>query len=94
MPNVFWIVIALVALVFFVVIFAVVGQFLNLYIQALLSKARVGILDLIGMRLRKVDIRIIVLSRIRSVKAGIEISSAQLETHYLAGGRVPIFVCA
>ena len=84
------IVVALVAVVFFFVI----GQFINLYIQALLSNARVGMLELIGMRLRKVDIRMIVFSRIRSVKAGLDISTNQLETHYLAGGRVPNVVTA
>lgn len=42
-----------------------IGQFINLYIQALLSKAPIGIFELIGMRLRKVDIRTIVYSRIR-----------------------------
>jgi len=84
------IVVALVAIVFFFVI----GQFINLYIQALLSNARVGMLELIGMRLRKVDIRMIVFSRIRSVKAGLDISTNQLETHYLAGGRVPNVVTA
>ncbi len=88
------IVIGVVAALFLLVLVFVLGQFLNLYIQALLSKARVGLLDLIGMRLRKVDIRTIVLSRIRAVKSGLELSSNQLETHYLAGGRVPNVVSA
>jgi len=87
-------VVGIVAALFLLVLIFVLGQFLNLYIQALLSKARVGLLDLVGMRLRKVDIRTIVLSRIRAVKSGLEISSNQLETHYLAGGRVPNVVSA
>ena len=66
-----------------------VGQFLSLYIQALFSNARVKMIDLIGMRLRKVDIKTVIFSRIRAVKAGLNISTAQLETHYLSGGRVP-----
>ncbi len=69
-------------------------NFLNLWIQALLSGARVSIFDLIGMKLRKVDPRTIVLSRIRAVKSGLEISTNQLETHYLAGGRVPSVINA
>jgi len=72
----------------------IVLNFLNLYIQALFSGARVGIIDLIGMRLRKVDPRTIVYSRIRAVKAGIDLSANQLETHYLAGGRVPTVINA
>ncbi|MFG0331639.1 MAG: flotillin-like protein FloA [Phycisphaerales bacterium] len=67
----------------------ILGQFLNLWLQAFFSGARVGLFELIGMRLRKVDPRVIVLSRIRAVKAGLDISTSQLETHYLAGGRVP-----
>src|SRR5690606_4256640 len=45
--------------------------------------------ELIGMKLRKVDLRVIVLSRIRAVKAGMDIPTSQLEKHYLSGGRVP-----
>ena len=88
-----WIVIGIVALVLFVIVM-ILGRFLNLYVQALLSNAKVGLLDMIGMQLRKVDIRTIVLSRIRAVKAGLNISTNQLETHYLAGGRVPNCVSA
>ena len=84
------IVLGLAALVFFFV----VGQFISLYIQALLSNARVGLFEIIGMRLRKVEIRTIVFSRIRAVKSGLDISTNQLETHYLAGGRVPNVVTA
>jgi uncharacterized protein YqfA (UPF0365 family) len=75
-------------------IIAFVWQFIHLYVQALLSNARVGIFELIGMRLRKVDIRQIVQGRIRAVKAGIEVPTNKLETHYLAGGRVNNVVSA
>jgi uncharacterized protein YqfA (UPF0365 family) len=71
-----------------------VGQFIALYVQALLSGAKVGLMDIIGMRLRKVDIRTIVYSRIRAVKAGLDIPTNALETHYLAGGRVPNVISA
>ena len=69
-------------------------KFINLYIQALLSGAKVSLLSLVGMQFRKVDPKTIVLSRIRAVKSGIEISTNQLETHYLAGGRVPSVINA
>ncbi len=87
-PRSVILIIAVVVFLFIIVMLFIVGQFINLYIQALLSNARVGILELVGMRLRKVDIRVIVLSRIRAKKAGIEVTTNQLETHYLAGGRV------
>lgn len=66
----------------------VIGQFLNLWVQALVSNAKVRMWDLIGMRLRKVDLRTIVLSRIKAVKAGLDIPTNKIESHYLAGGRV------
>jgi uncharacterized protein YqfA (UPF0365 family) len=46
------------------------------------------------MKLRKVDLRTVVFSRIRAVKAGLDISTAQIETHYLSGGRVPQVISA
>ena len=39
------------------------------------------------MRLRRVNPSVIVLSRIQAVRAGLEVSTGELETHYLAGGR-------
>ncbi|TVS08142.1 MAG: UPF0365 family protein [Phycisphaerales bacterium] len=84
----------IIVLLVLVVLFVVVGQFVNLWIQALLSNARVSLASMIGMRLRKVDLRTIVLSKIRAVKAGLNISENALETHYLAGGRVPNVVSA
>lgn len=73
----------------FVLIFGGLAlRFINLWVQALLSGAHVGLAELIGMWLRKVDPRIIVLARIRAVKAGLPVATSQLETHYLAGGHV------
>ncbi len=79
------IIVALIGLV----ILAIVAKFFNLWVQALFSKANVSFGDLIGMYMRKVDARVIVLSKIRMVKAGLDASTNDLETHYLAGGRVP-----
>ena len=71
------------------VMFMIVAQFFNLWLQAFMSNASVNFLDLIGMRLRKVNLRQIVLTKIQLVKAGIhEISVNDLESHYLAGGQV------
>ncbi|MBI2923694.1 MAG: flotillin-like protein FloA [Planctomycetes bacterium] len=70
------------------VFFLVVANFGLLYVQAFLSGAHVSIVDLIGMRLRKVDPRMIVINRITAVKAGLPIETNKLEAHCLAGGRV------
>jgi len=60
----------------------------GLFVQALLSGAPVGIFALIGMRLRAVDPKIIVYSRIAALKSGIPLTTNQLETHFLARGNV------
>jgi len=77
-----------------IVIIVFLWQFIGLWVQAFMSNAGVSIFDLIGMKFRKVDARSIVLSRIRAVKAGLDISVNDLETHYLAGGRVQNVISA
>jgi uncharacterized protein YqfA (UPF0365 family) len=89
------IIVAIVIVALFLLIgLFIVGGFINLYIQALLSNAHVGLLEIIGMRLRKVDVRTVIYSRIRAVKAGMDVPTNALETHYLAGGRVPNVISA
>lgn len=88
------IVVLVVAAIAIIIFFSLVGQYFFLWLQATTSKAPVGFSDIIGMRFRKVDPRTIILSRIRLVKAGIDISTSQLETHFLSGGRVPTVVTA
>lgn len=83
---------AAVLVLFFLFIF--LWQFVSLYIQALTSNARVGLWDMVGMKLRKVDIRSVVINRIRAVKSGMDIPTNLIETHYLAGGRVSNVVSA
>ncbi len=63
-------------------------KFFGLWFRALLSGAPVSIGRLIGMWLRKVNLSIIIDSRIVLIKAGIPIETADLETHFLAGGNV------
>lgn len=63
-------------------------SFINLWLQALFSKAEISIFQLIGMRLRKVPPRTIVEARILAVKAGQPIDPNLLEAHYLSGGHV------
>ena len=55
----------------------------------------ISIFNLIGMRLRRVPARAIVLPLIKSTKAGLpDITIDRLEAHYLAGGNVDIVVDA
>jgi len=75
-----------------VIIIAVILFFqfvpLGLWISAMAASVRVSIITLIGMRLRRVPPHKIVLSLIKSTKAGLDLNINQLEAHYLAGGDV------
>ncbi len=77
------------------VLFAVLFNYFQLWFQALLSGANVKLFAIIAMRFRKVNPAIIVINKIRLVKAGIEdIGTDALENHYLAGGNVSNVVSA
>ena len=84
-----WEIIALViAGLFALVVLAIFGRFAGLWVQSIVSGAPVGLLDLFMMRLRKVSPGVVVSNRITAKKAGLDLSAAQLEAHYLAGGTV------
>jgi uncharacterized protein YqfA (UPF0365 family) len=60
----------------------------RLWVAAWSSGAYVGLVTLIGMRLRRVPPGTVVTARISAVKAGLPISIDDLEAHFLAGGDV------
>jgi uncharacterized protein YqfA (UPF0365 family) len=55
----------------------------------LLTSADIGILDLVGMKLRNVDYAMIVRQKIALVQAGVEVPNKDMEAHFLARGNVP-----
>ncbi|MHC4552696.1 MAG: flotillin-like protein FloA [Planctomycetota bacterium] len=85
------IVLAIFAVIVFLLLVFAYG---SLWLQARLSGASVSFAELIGMSLRKVNARTITVSRITAAKAGLTLSTPQLESHFLAGGRVPNVVRA
>jgi uncharacterized protein YqfA (UPF0365 family) len=60
----------------------------RLWVEALSAGVRVGMGNLIGMRLRKVSPPAVVRPLIWATKAGIPLNANDLEAHYLAGGQV------
>ena len=66
----------------------------NLWITAVFANVKVGLFELIGMRIRKVPPSIIVNSMITAIKAGLNVTTSDLETHFLAGGNVPTVIKA
>lgn len=80
---------------FALLIFLAAGRYVALWFQAFVSGTPISLFNIIGMSLRKIPPRVIVNARINSYKAGLkDFSVADLETHYLAGGRVLDVVAA
>ena len=67
---------------------AIIFRYLGLWVKAWMSQASVSLFSLIGMTLRGVRPALIVDARIRVIKAGLTLSTDDLEAHYLAGGDV------
>nr|WP_018886726.1 flotillin-like protein FloA [Paenibacillus massiliensis] len=59
-----------------------------LWISALASGVKIGIITLVAMRLRRVTPSRIVNPLIKATKAGLGLNINQLESHFLAGGNV------
>src|SRR5215470_350609 len=66
--------------IFLIVVFF---SFIRLWIQSLLTGAKISILDLIGMKLRNVDYGMIVRQKIALVQAGVKVGTRDLEAHFL-----------
>ena len=87
-PQLILIVLAIGAAIFAFIIVIVIISFINVWIQARFSGAPVTFINLLSMKLRRVPIGLVVQSRITAVKAGISLTTDQLEAHFLAGGDV------
>ena len=92
--RVIWVTILVIFGLAILILFLVFLKFFRLWLQAWMSKADVKFSELIGMWLRKVDTRTIVLSKITAIQAGLTITTRDLESHLLAGGSVPTVVRA
>lgn len=78
----------LLLVVIVIVMFFFVASSLSLWVQALVSGAKVGLFNIVFMKFRKVPPKVIVKAKIMAVKAGIAITTDELESHFLAGGDV------
>lgn len=61
---------------------------MGLWISALAADVSISLFNLVGMRFRRVEPRMIVIPLIKGTKAGLGLNVNQLEAHYLAGGNV------
>src|SRR5215213_9519576 len=83
-----WTIGSIVLLIFVLIIVGIMWRFLGLYIRAWISGAHVSLLELIGMSLRRVNPVAIVNARVQATRAGLDITTPEMENHVLAGGDV------
>src|SRR5579859_2781395 len=83
-----WVAGLVIVVIIILVMLVLVGQFIGLWVRSWASGAHVGLIELMGMRIRKVNTLQIVNSRIQAHRAGLAISTADMESYYLAGGDV------
>ncbi len=76
------------------VLILLVTNFFGIWLRAKIADAPVSFMQLIGMRLRRVPLGLIVDNRINAIKAGIPVETDLLEAHFLAGGNVNSVVLA
>src|SRR5262245_31834873 len=91
--NIWWIVAGvgiIIGLVFLFIFFT----FVQLWIQCLLTGAKIGLLGMLRMKLTKVDYAMIVRQKTALVEAGVKVSTQEMEAHALARGNVPRVVNA
>ena len=81
-------IIGVVGVIAVLVLVFILWSFLGTFIKVLLAGAPVGLHTLVAMRLRGVPHSLIVDARITAFKAGIELTTDELEAHYLAEGNV------
>lgn len=77
-----------VGLVIAIIILSIIAKFFKTWLRASLSKAPVSMANMLGMWLRKVPYSLVVDTRITASKAGIPLTSDELEAHFLAGGDI------
>ncbi len=87
MPDFAMYLLVIIAIIVFLSIFFTFVP-VGLWISALAAGVKIGIFNLVGMRLRRVVPSRIVNPMIKATKAGLDIPINKLEAHYLAGGYV------
>lgn len=55
------------------------------WLQAFLAGVPISVIQIVGMRLRKVDVRVVVRSLIMATQAGVPVPSIEMERAYLQG---------
>jgi uncharacterized protein YqfA (UPF0365 family) len=93
LANNFWaenwpLVVGIIGIIVGLIAMFIFFSFVQLWIQSFLTGARITILDMIRMKLCKVDYAMIVRQKIALTQAGIRLPTQDLEAHFLAKGNV------
>jgi uncharacterized protein YqfA (UPF0365 family) len=85
-----WLIVGAIGVIMLIFLAIILFSFLRLWIQCLLTSAQIGIIDLVGMKLRNVDYAMIVRQKIALVQANVpKVTTRDLEAHFLSRGNVP-----
>ncbi|MCL2177626.1 MAG: flotillin-like protein FloA [Firmicutes bacterium] len=87
MENWMWglVVMGVIALILLIVLWFLP---ISLWFRAWISGSHIKMSRLVGMKLRKIRVKMIVDAYITARKAGLDITVGDIETHYMAGGNV------
>jgi uncharacterized protein YqfA (UPF0365 family) len=88
-PNWLLLGLAFLAVVFGLIVLIIFFSFFRLWLQSYFTGAKIGFIDLVGMKLRNIDYAMVVRQKIALVQAGVKVTNEDLEAHYLARGNVP-----
>src|SRR2546422_6517837 len=87
-------VVGAVGIIVFLIFLLIFFSFVKLWIQSLLAGAKIGILDMIRMKLLNIDYSMVVRQKIALVQAGVKATTQELEAHVLARGNLQKVVTA
>jgi uncharacterized protein YqfA (UPF0365 family) len=76
-----------IGVVLFLIVLFICFNFLQLYIQSYLAGAKIGFIDMIRMKLLKLDYPVIVKLNIALVKTGLKVTPQEMEAHVLSRGK-------
>lgn len=80
-------------IIIFIILLAFISIFfrfvpVGLWVTAYFSGVKIGLFNLVGMRLRRVNPSDIIRPQIKATKAGLNLDINELEAHHLAGGNI------
>lgn len=80
-------------IIIFIILLAFISIFfrfvpVGLWVTAYFSGVKLGLFNLVGMRLRRVNPSDIIRPQIKATKAGLNLDINELEAHHLAGGNI------